>query len=52
MKASVKSWNHASRKETHWNTWILICAAAIVITIIVLIEIHLRQLAIDSTFLR
>ncbi len=52
MKASVKLWNHATSKETHRNTWISICAVAIVITIIVLIEIHLRQLVIHSTFLR
>ena len=48
MKASVKAW---TSKETHWNTWILICAVAIVITILVLLEIHLHSLAIHSTLL-
>lgn len=39
----------SSATRTNWNAWILICLLAIVITFIVLIEMHLRSLTIHST---
>ncbi len=39
----------SSATRTNWNAWILICLLAIVITFIILIEMHLRSLTIHST---
>lgn len=39
-------------RPRNWNAWILVGMLAIVITIIALIELHLRRLTIHSPFTR
>jgi len=41
----------SSTRQTNWNAWILFCTLAILIIVIVLIEMHIRQLTIHSTLL-
>ena len=50
-KKFLKSQGDPSRKQTNWNTWISVCAMAIIIAVIVFIELHIRRLTVHSALL-